>query len=214
MLGLVEEAMLLLLRDEGGSFVRLPTVSMRLGIAGAVLVELADADRIDTDQEHLFLLDATPTGDDLLDPTLAEIAAAERQNARYWIDHVAERADVIRAGALDRLIGEGILTVRAQRLLWVLRTCRYPTVDGDACQAVRRRVVEVLRSGRTPDPRDVLLLCLADACGIFRRMLSRRELARLRPRIKRAVEGNRVCLTIAWQILEVRRSVVYTTSVG
>ena len=214
MLGLVEEAMLLLLRDEGGSFVRMPTVSMRLAIAGAVLVELADANRIDTDQQHLFLLDASPTGDELLDPTLAEIAAAERQHARYWIDHVAERADVIRAGALGRLIGRGILTERDQRFLWVFHTRRYPAASGGPCQAVRWRVVEVLRSGRAPDPRDVLLICLADACGIFRRMLSRRELARLRPRIKRAVERNLICLTIAWEIVEIRRSVVYSTESG
>ena len=48
MLGLVEETILLLLRDEGGSFVRRPTSSMRFAIAGAVLMELADANRIDT----------------------------------------------------------------------------------------------------------------------------------------------------------------------
>lgn len=72
MLGLVEESMLLLLRDEGGSFVRMPTASMRLAIAGAVLTELAGANRIDTDSQHVVLVDDTPTGDRLLDPTLAE----------------------------------------------------------------------------------------------------------------------------------------------
>ena len=89
--GLVEETVLLLLRDEGGSFVRVPTWSLRYSIAGAVLMELADANRIDTDLEHLFLVDDTPTGNEFLDPTLAEVAAAERQNTRYWIEHVAER---------------------------------------------------------------------------------------------------------------------------
>ncbi|MDE0652818.1 MAG: GPP34 family phosphoprotein [bacterium] len=211
MLGLVEESMLLLLRDEGGSFVRMPTASMRLAIAGAVLTELFDANRVDTDRQHLFLVDDAPTGDELLDPTLAEIAAAERQHVRYWIQHVAERADVIRAGALGRLIGKGILTERERRFLRMFRTRQYPSVDGDVCQEVRRRVVAVLRSDEFAAPRDVLLICLADACGIFRKLLSRRERARLNRRIKHVASRILIGRTMAQEIVEVRRAVVDST---
>lgn len=214
MLGLVEESMLLLLRDEGGSFVRMPTASMRLAIAGAVLTELANSNRIDTDPQHLFLVDDTPTGDRLLDPTLAEIAAAERQHARYWIEYVAERADVIRAGALGRLIGKGILTERDQRFLWVFRTRRYPAVHGEVSQEVRWRVVEVLRSDDIPAPRDVLLICLADACGIFRKLLSRRERARLTLRIKQVTGRSLIGQTVAREIIAVRWALFYSTPVG
>ena len=203
MLGLVEETILLLVRDEGGSFVRRPTSSIRLGIAGAVLMELADANRIDTDRERLFLVDDTPTGDRLLDPTLTEIATGESQTTRYWIDFVAERADAIWAGALGRLIGKGILTERDQRFLWVFRPRRYLTVHGDDCKEVRRRVIEVLRSDEAPDPRDEFLICLADACGIFRALMSRRELRKLTPRIKRVARSNLIGLTMARAIVDV-----------
>ena len=208
---LVEESMLLLLRDKGGSFVRMPTASMRLAIAGSVLTELADTNRIDTGSQHLFLVDDTPTGDRLLDPTLAEIAGAERQHARYWIEYVAERADVIRAGALGRLIGKDILTERERRFLRMFRTRQYPSVDGDVCQEVRRRVVAVLRSDEFAAPRDVLLICLADACGIFRKLLSRRERARLNRRIKHVASRSLIGRTMAQEIVEVRRAVVDST---
>ena len=211
MLGLVEESMLLLLRDEGGSFVRMPTASMRLAIAGAVLTELADANRIDTDSQHVVLVDDTPTGDRLLDPTLAGIAVAERQNTRDWIEYVAERADVIRAEALGRLIGEGILTERDHRFRWMFRTRRYPSVGGDVCKEVRWRVVEVLRSDEVPVPRDVFLICLADACGIFRKLVPRRERARLTRRIKQVTRRNLIGLTVAREIVMVRRVVIDST---
>lgn len=212
MVGLVEEITLLLLRDEGGAFVRVPTWSLRYSIAGAVLMELADANRIDTDLEHLFLVDATPTGDELLDPTLAAIVAGERQNARFWIEHVAERADGIRAAALGGLVAKGILEERDERVLWVFKTRRYPAAEGGVRQAVKLRLMEVLLSDDIPDPRDVMLICLADACGIFRVLLSGKELANLVPRIEQVTRLDLIGRTMVRAIDDVRMAVAAATA--
>ena len=212
MLGLVEETVLLLLRDEGGSFVRVPTWSLRYAVAGAVLMELAIENRIDTDLEHLFLVDDTPTGDDLLDPTLAEIAAGERNNTRFWIEHVAERADGIREGALGRLVERGILEERDERLLWVFRTRRYPAVDGQVRREVKLRIMGVLLSDEIPDPRDAMLICLADACGIFRAILSGRELADVTPRIEQVARLDLIGQAMSRAIDDVRMAVAAATA--
>ena len=74
MLRFAEEIMLLLLHDENGDFAPVSELSLQCALAGAVLMDLALENRIDTDTERLILLDKTPTGDDLLDPTLANIA--------------------------------------------------------------------------------------------------------------------------------------------
>ena len=42
------------------------------------------------------------------------------------------------------------------------------TIDGKAEREVRLRLMGVLFSDEIPDPRDVVLLCLADACGILK----------------------------------------------
>ena len=42
----------------------------------------------------------------------------------------------------------------------------------------------VLFSDEIPSPRDVVIICLADACGIFKGLLSRRELENVAPRIE------------------------------
>ena len=212
MVGLVEEITLLLLRDKGGAFVRVPTWSLRYSVAGAVLMELADANRIDTDLEHLFLVDDTPTGDDLLDPTLAEIAAAERQNTRFWIEHVAERADAIRSAALAGLVAKGILEERDERVLWLFKTRRYPAAEGSIRQAVKLRLMEVLLSDDIPDPRDVMLICLADACGIFRVLLSGKELADLVPRIEQVTRLDLIGQTMGACIDDVRMAVAAATA--
>ena len=74
MLRFAEEIMLLLLDDGGGEFTDLPALSVEYALAGAVLMDLALENRIDTDLERLFVIDPTPLEDDLLDPTLACIA--------------------------------------------------------------------------------------------------------------------------------------------
>ncbi len=183
MLRFVEELLLLMLRDEGGTFVRAPARSLRHAIAGAVLMDLAMEDRIDTDLERLFLIDDAPIENSLLDPTLAEIAAAEQRDTQFWVEHTAASADAIRGEALSSLADRGILRRETRHFLWVFRTERYADVEGNARIEVKRRIRRVLLSDDIPEPRDVMLICLAHACGILEALLSRKELSRAVPRI-------------------------------
>lgn len=177
MLRFAEEVMLLLLNDEDGRFVRVPDWSLSYALAGGVLMDLALEDRIDTDLERLVLVNDTPVGDDLLDPTLADIVQAEdKRDARFWVERTAAWSDEIRERALGRLVARGILEARDDRFLWVFRARRYPLVDGKAEREVKLRIMEVLFSNELPNPRDVVIICLADACGLLRRLLSKNEM--------------------------------------
>ena len=184
MLRFVEEIILLLLRDEDGRFVHVPSWSLDYAIAGGVLMDLAMENRIDTDLEHLILVDPTPTGDSLLDSTLADIEAGEKGDTRYWVERTAKSAPEIREEALSRLVSAGILERQEDRFLWVFRSRRYPAIDGKAEREVKLRIMGTLFSDEIPDPRDVMIICLADACGIFNELLSKRELEQAASRIQ------------------------------
>lgn len=184
MLRFAEEIMLLLLNDEDGKFVRVPDWSLSYALAGGVLMDLALEDRIDTDLEKLVLVSQQPVGDDLLDPTLADIVAtADKRDARFWVERTAAWSDEIRERALARLVKRGILETRDDRFLWVFRARRYPLMDGRAEREVKLRIMEVLLTDILPAPRDVVIVCLADACGLFRRLLSKSELQAASERI-------------------------------
>ena len=184
MLRIVDEVTLLLRRDEDLTFTHIPTLSLRYGVAGAVLMDLAIENRIDTDLEQLTLIDATPVGDELLDPTLAEIAASPGRDVRYWLERTAARADAIHSGILDRLIDRGILERREYSSKRRFRSWRPEVIDGEARREVRMRVMSVLLGDDIPEPRDVMLVCLADACGAFVELLSRGEFVDVVPRIE------------------------------
>ncbi len=187
MLRFAEEVVLLLLRDDDGKFVHVPSWLLDRILAGAVLMDLAMEYRIDTDPERLVLLDDTPVGDSLLDPTLARIVEDREgveRDARYWVEQEATHAEEIREEALNRLVEVGILEREDDRFLWVFKSRRYPVIDGKAEREVKLRIMGVLFSDEIPDPRDVVIICLADACGIFRELLPRRELEQASVRIE------------------------------
>ena len=184
MLRIAEEITLLLLNDKDGRFINVPTWSIDYAIAGSILMDLAMENRIDTDLENLVLIDATPLDDSLLDPTLVEIEAGDKNTTRYWVEHVAQNAYAIREEALTRLVAQGILERTEDRFLWVFSSRRYPTIDGRAELEVKSRIMGLLFSDEIPDPRDVTIICLADACGIFGELLTKEELERASARIE------------------------------
>ena len=209
MLRFVEETILLLLRDQDGRFVQVPNWAFDHAIAGGVLMDLAMENRIDTDPEKLILVDATPVGDSLLDPTLADIAAGDKHPTRHWVEHIVERADALREEALSRLVARGILERQDERFLWVFRSRRYPTVDGTAEREVKLRIMGVLFSDEIPDPRDVMLICLADACGIFHELLSRSELERASDRIEQVRKLDLIGQAMSQAIRDIEVSITF-----
>ena len=203
-----EEITLLMLNDEDGEFVRVPGWSLQCAFAGAVLMDLALENRIDTDLKRLVLIDPTPLGDDILDPVLARIAqATETHDARHWVEHIADYVEEIREGALAGLVKRGILRREEDRFLWVFKSRRYPIVDGEAEREVKLRIMEVLFGNEIPDPRDIVLICLADACGILKELLSARELERAAERIEQVRKLDLIGQAVSKAVWDIQSSI-------
>lgn len=153
-------------------------------------MDLPLEDRIDTDLRRPMLVDPTPLGDDLLDPALADIAqASDLHDIDHWVRRHADRGEAIRERALARLTERGTLESddSATGFLLSRRVSRarhyHPDPDGTVQEEVRLRVMCVLFSDDIPDPRDTVLICLADAGGAFDYLLSREERAEVQNRI-------------------------------
>jgi hypothetical protein len=181
MLSFVEEILLLLHDDATGDFVELPHAVFTLVLGGAALMDLAIHNRIDTDLEHLTVVDRTPLGDDILDDVLMRVAKVEDASGgeietTEALYEAATYAEIYRPKALWRLIARGILKEENGRHLWVFRSRRYPLIDDSEQQEVRARLRHILLTDEIPDPRDIVLICLVDACALMRFVLSRQEI--------------------------------------
>lgn len=179
------EEFLLLLRDEDGALSRAPVWLVRYALGGAVLMDLALENRIDTDARRLFLIDPTPVGDALLDPILSEIAQTNREHdALYWVEHATHHADEIRETALARLVDSGVLRLSDDRVLRLFGTRHYPLADQEAERDLIRRIRETLLNDTIPDPRDIVIVTLAEGCGLIGHILTAEEMAGAAARIE------------------------------
>ncbi|MCY3994433.1 MAG: cytochrome P450 [Caldilineaceae bacterium] len=213
-LRVVEEFLLLVLdADHGDIRHSFPRPSRSVAFAGAALMDLALERRIRTDlwrPELLAVSDPTPLGSDLLDPILAEMArdGESPHEIAFWVTHLAEHSDEIREKALARLIGRGILEAETSGEVYlaadVSRARRYSTGDDRTTEEVQLRIMRTLFSDDIPDIRDIVIVSLAAASGVFESMLSRDEQAQVGERID-AISGlDLICREIAATIRRIK----------
>ena len=177
---IAEELILLMLDERSGYLEMVPGWNFSCVIAGAVLADLALERRIETDLERLYLVDPTPTGDDLLDPALEDIAESdEKSDAQFWIERNTRHTDEIVAAALDRLVERNILT-HEMGGFWglsrdVSRSGTYPTSDVETRRESKTRILSVILHDEIPDPRDAILVALMHTCGGFKLLLDEED---------------------------------------
>ena len=187
-LTLADEIVVLMLDDDTGALKPECARFANIAIAGGILMELALLGRIDSDLASLFVVDAEPTGDPLLDPALAEIAAAaEAKPSRWWIERFGLRDHDLPAIVLERLAAAGILRAENRQFLWVFSRRAYPQNTGREEREAKARLAAVLFDDAVPGPRDALLLALADASGVLVSLFSAEEVRKSARRVAQVV---------------------------
>ena len=208
MLTIAEEILLLVLDDDTGTFINEPDVHVGYAVAGALLMDLALAHRIDADADKVVVHDAKPTGDAIQDTVLSRIAASDEvHDAAYWVGELGRDSAKLRDGLLNRLVERGILKEVDEKVLWVFETRRYPMVDGTEEREVKRRILDVLFSDTKPEQSDIVIICLADACNLIEQIMSERELRSVEPRIDEIVRMDVIGQAVANTIREIRASI-------
>ncbi|MDE0308996.1 MAG: GPP34 family phosphoprotein [Acidiferrobacterales bacterium] len=186
---IAEEVLLLLLDEKKGTLIQVPQLTLHFVLAGAVLMELAIRNRVDNDLHSFFVINTDPTGEPVLDGVLAKISSAENnQDSKYWVNAIADEGGDLLENSINRLIERGILGRTEKKILWLVKTESYSTIDDTVERESKRRVLNLLYSDEIPDQEDIVLLCLLDASNMLRALIGQAELARLRPRIDQIIQ--------------------------
>jgi len=191
-ISLVEELCLLAIEDDGSVASTAGEPAFGMGVVGACLVELCIRGRLDADvragedgtpETMLIPIASTPTGEPALDSVLAEVSAGPERSAVEWTRQLFPRAGDLVRMALERLQSRGIIEAKEARFLWVMKSRRYPVIEGRELQEAKLRITDVLLGGGIPSPHDSVLIGLASISGLLRGFLSSQELRRLEDRI-------------------------------
>jgi hypothetical protein len=194
------EEFLLLAYDEDGTPL---TDGTRLdnGLGGALLLELALAQRVDVEDKRVVVVDRRPTGDALVDAALARIDADEKpRKPGHWVTKLSKQA---RPRILDKLVADGVLTVEKDRVLWVFPRTKYPPATGETPAvevAARERIRAAVLGDGPVDPRTAALCALVAATELDRKILAGLDRRRVKARLKQISEG-------AWAAEAVRKTI-------
>ncbi|MEV0808110.1 GPP34 family phosphoprotein [Micromonospora sp. NPDC050200] len=153
---LAEELLLLAYDDDTGR-ATMPRISLDLGMAAAVLVELALAGRIAYAEGSLVVSDPTPVGEPIIDEVLGRMAADTPHTPSSWVQR-------LRHGLRDRILGDlvarGVVRDVEETELDFIVVHRYPMADASVEDDTRRRLAEALAGGQLPDERTAALATL------------------------------------------------------
>lgn len=173
MLTLLEEVVLLAVDPNTGQLRGDQEYSVPYALAGAVLFDLALAHRVDTDVDAVTVINAAPTGMAVHDELLAELAAQPGpQSVRGWVEQTFRLRRDLEDRALALLVDRGVIRHETTKRLWVIDVHRFPLVDGRPQQQVQERLKEAVLGDTIPPVRDIMLVSLADACGLLSRVLT------------------------------------------
>jgi Golgi phosphoprotein 3 len=209
-LTVLEEFLLLALDDETGDFYELPRSTLDCATAGAVLMDLMLRRRVDNDLRDMFVTDITPTGDDILDPVLQVMTIAPIMTPKaitYWLHHISAESEALREKALRRLEARGIVMREDKKILWMFGTRRYPIIHDQEVREVKLRILGVILSDEIPEPHDIMLTALSDACGLFRYLLNAHQFAHAAPRIAQVVRMDLIGQAVAKAVTEIEAAI-------
>jgi len=168
MLTLLEEIVLLTINPRTGCLEGGNEFGARYALAGAVLFDLALAQRIDTDIDSVTVVSSEPTGNPIQDELLAALSkGAPLHKVRDCVEQIFFQRRDLESDALALLIEKGILRKESSKLMWVIDVERLRVIDGAAHQHITARLARAVLEDDIPDVRDIMLVSLSNACGLL-----------------------------------------------
>lgn len=208
---LAEELLLLTLDDRTGKQL-LPTRSLTIGLAGAIIAELALLERVGVTGDdsgwwkrgRLTVTDAQPTDEPELDRALALLGEAEGKPVTYLVSTRQSRpfADGVEERLLQRLARAGVLSPEPAKALGLFPITAWPVRDASAKEEILGRLHRALLAGELPAERTACLVALLQATGMVERVVPVQDRRVFRARVKELAEGNWPARAVRTAILE------------
>ena len=104
-------------------------------------------------------------------------ARPDLKTVRAWIEQIFQQRDDLEGEALASLIAQGILRHEKSRRLWIIDVERFPLIDNKPQQDVRVRLANAILTDEIPETRDIMLVSIAEPCGLLGYVLSESALA-------------------------------------
>lgn len=211
-LTLKEKYLLLCYHPEKGRQLNTASYSS-YGIAGAIMLELAEMNKFKLTNNKVFLSDSRSTGDDVLDLVVNKIAGAKRnRKIGTWISNIAQSGLMrkIKSGIRKKLIRKKILDVKEKTALIIFNYNRYPARNAK----IRRQIISEIHHvviGRKIGSKDTMILtALIGATKMTSSFFIREERRTARKRVKEIMKNNEIAKVLDSTVTAVQAAIIST----
>ncbi|THV30270.1 GOLPH3/VPS74 family protein [Glycomyces paridis] len=184
MVSLVDELVLLAYDDATG---RSRVGHLEFGLAGAVLLELVLAGRVDLADGRVHVADPAPVGQPVLDGALARLAADKPRKPKGAVERLAKG---LKRTVLADLTGRGLLKERRDKALGLFPFSRHLPGDPGAETDARFRLASAVDLRRASDARTAALGSLVYALNMERAVFPDRKKSEVRKVLKGFGDGS------------------------
>lgn len=190
-LHIYEEIMLLALSDKKGTIHF--GVHYQIAMAGAIIAELLLKEKIETEGKRKFIkvVNAKPTGDDILDECLTKIRdSSRRASIGAWVRRFSN-INKLKHRSTQNLCRKGILKMQEEQVLLIFKRKLYPELNHKPENAIIDRIREaIFTETKEIDANTVILISLCHSTGMLKPLFGNKELRNRKSRIKEITEGN------------------------
>ena len=166
-LNISEKLFILTIDDDQGVVTTSVKSKLRYGLAGALLAELALANKIQLEKGHLTLADPKPSGDVLLDDILAMVPSEKKlRKLSHWVQVIGSKQTIKRMA--ERMEARHIITIEKKRYSWITPYIFYPMEDASAKYWVKQHLRGIIMANEKAETSDIALLSLLKACRLLR----------------------------------------------
>lgn len=185
MLTLFEELFLLTIRDDKIVVDPPKRGKFRSGLVGAMLAELVLQGKLKINEAHrLELVDATNTGDEILDKTLLDLQVSERpRKATFWVETLSSGSKKLQKRLFERLVSNGVFAREEDTLRWMIPSQVYPDKTASAKYCLKSHLRAIALADGEADVRSLTLLNLLKSSNLHKCLFTKDEQREARHKI-------------------------------
>lgn len=202
-LNLVDQLTLLALDDEKGSFVA-DSFSFAYGLAGAVILELSLQKMIEIREKKIEVNSHKKCNDVLLDHFLDLIRnSKKKRRLQSWVEIIGDKISFIKEETVKKLVNDGILVQKEEKILWVFSVDKYPTKNAKLENELRKRLNDILLNDRSLELKESMLISLIDMCSLNNEVYGKERAKQYKDKIKTIIENAKLSSEVGKAVQEI-----------
>ncbi len=213
-LNLVEKFILLALDKKKGKFL-IDTLSLNYGIAGAILLELSEMNKISIQNKKIIVTDKMLTKISIVDDCIKLIDNSKKpRRAKYWINKIGNKSSGFKKLILSDLYNKKIIRINKSTYIWGLFTFyKYPLINTKLVDEIKVKLKRIVLESKKTDLESLLLLSLMNSCKLTRVLFTnRKEHRAANKKIKELTKSIEISEAVSQTLKEIQSAVLVATT--